>query len=98
MKKRVNVPLNKPRIGFTKAFDRQRKKAPQEIKIAFIEALSIFLEDQHHPKLRNHPLQRKLVGYRSIDVTGDWRALFKITKTGKQEIVTFHKIGTHKEL
>ena len=98
MKKSVSKPPSKLRIEFTDLFIRQRKKAPLETKIAFREALALFIEDQFHPHLRNHSLKRELVGYRSIDVTEDWRALFKITKTNKQEIVTFHKIGIHKEL
>ncbi len=98
MRKSASEPLNKPRIGFTAVFNRQRKKAPREIKIAFGDALALFLEDQFHQQLRNHPLRRELAGYRSINVTEDWRALFKVTKTDKQELITFHKIGTHKEL
>jgi addiction module RelE/StbE family toxin len=98
MRKSVREPLNKLQIGFTEEFNRQRKKAPKEIKIAFREALSLFVDNQMHPILRNHSLEKKLAGYRSINVTGDWRALFRIKKTSRQAIVTFHKLGTHSEL
>ena len=87
-----------PRIEFTDLFNRQRKNAPLEIKIAFREALALFLEDQFHPMLRNHVLREKLAGYRSIDVTEDFRAIFKETQSGKQKVIIFHKIGTHEEL
>lgn len=66
--------------------------------MAFIEALQFFKEDPSHSLLRNHPLKEKLAGYRSIDVTEDYRAIFKESKTRKQKIITFHKIGTHREL
>jgi addiction module RelE/StbE family toxin len=90
--------INNPRIEFTELFNKQRKAVPHEIKMAFREALFLFLEDSTYPQLRNHPLRGKLSGYRSIDVTEDWRAIFKQTQTTKQKIVTFHKIGTHKTL
>lgn len=87
-----------PSIEFTDFFNKQRKAAPSEIKVAFRESLALFLEDPSNPYLRNHPLTGKLAGYRSIDVTDDWRALFKETQTGRQKVITFHKIGTHEDL
>ncbi len=87
-----------PRVEFTDFFTKQRKKAPLAIRSAFREALALFLEDSSHPHLRNHPLRKELAGYRSIDISGDWRALFNEKKTTKQTTITFHKIGTHKEL
>lgn len=87
-----------PRIEFANLFNKQRKAASSVIKIAFRETLALFLEDPNNSHLRNHPLAGKLSGYRSIDVTDDWRALFKETQTSKQKVITFHKIGTHKEL
>lgn len=87
-----------PRIEFTDFFNKQRKAAPSAIKVAFRETLALFLEDPNNPYLRNHPLTGKLAGYISIDVTDDWRALFKETQTGGQKVITFHKIGTHEEL
>lgn len=90
--------INNSRIEFTELFNKQRNAAPHEIKIAFREVLAVFLEDSSYPQLRNHPLKGKLSGYRSIDVTDDWRALFKQTQTTKQKIITFHKLGTHQTL
>ena len=94
MKEKTNVL----RIEFTSHFNKQRKAAPAEIKIAFREVFVLFLEDPKHPQLRNHSLKRKLAGYKSIDITEDWRALFKEAKTSKQKIITFHKLGTHEKL
>lgn len=87
-----------PRIEFTDLFNKQRKATPSAIKLAFRETLALFLEDPNNPFLRNHPLTGKLSGYRSINVTEDWRALFKQTQTDKKKVITFHKIGTHQEL
>ena len=89
---------NLPDVEFTTLFEKQRKSAPFEIKEAFIETLTLFITEPHHPSLRNHVLTGKLAGYRSIDVSYDWRALFKEAQTEKGTTYIFHKIGTHKVL
>lgn len=76
----------------------QRTISDKKIKTAFEQTLEMFLEDPNHPSLRNHQLKEKLVGYRSIDISGDWRAVFKEKRTEKQRIITFHMIGTHEDL
>lgn len=58
-----------PLIKYTTLFNKQRKAAPVEIKIAFRETLELFLDDPKSPHLRNHELREKFSGYRSIDVT-----------------------------
>ncbi len=87
-----------PRIEFTDRFNKQRKAAPLEIKVAFMESLELFLESPDHPQLRNHPLKEKYSGYNSIDVTDDWRALFRIHESKTQTVITFHILGTHIQL
>lgn len=85
-------------IEFTQRFNKQRKSAPVEIKIAFKEAFEIFLENPNHPQLRNHPLKEKYSGYNSLGVTGDWRALFKVRESKTRTVITFHILGTHIQL
>ncbi len=89
---------NDPRIEFTPYFNKQRKAATLEIKQAFLETLALFIVDPSHSSLRNHPLKEKFAGYRSINVTEDWRAIFKEHQTREQKIFTFHMIGSHDEL
>ena len=89
---------NNPRIEFTNSFNTQRKNAPLEIKEAFLETLALFLEEPNNPFLRNHALRGKLAGYRSLDVTNDWRAIFKETQVGELRVIKFFAIGTHKNL
>jgi addiction module RelE/StbE family toxin len=89
---------NEPRIDYLSIFDKQFDATPLDIKQAFLDTITLFLIDQMHPALRNHPLQGKYAGYRSIDVTGDYRAIFRETYSGETQIITFYKIGTHKEL
>lgn len=71
---------------------------PLEIKAAFREARELFYDDTHHPSLRNHALREKYTGFRSIDITNDWRAVFKVRETEKQTTATFYFLGTHDEL
>ena len=85
---------NTPRIEFAPLFDKQRTVAPIEIKQALRETVELFLENPTHEALRNHPLTEEYAGIWSIDVTADWRALYRKDQ-GK---IIFVKLGTHDEL
>lgn len=88
-----------PRIDYSNKFDKQLKKTPLEIKIAFRNRLLIFLEDPAHPQLKNHKLTGKLSDNRSINITGDWRAVYSESTDKKGEkIIIFEILGTHSEL
>ena len=87
-----------PQINYSKLFNKQYKIIPLEIKIAFQETLELFLDNHNHPILRNHALKEKLQGYKSINVTEDYRAIYKIKLEGKKAVITFYLIGTHEEL
>ncbi|MDO8657437.1 MAG: type II toxin-antitoxin system mRNA interferase toxin, RelE/StbE family [Candidatus Levybacteria bacterium] len=89
---------SEPLIEFSDNFNKQRKAAPKYIKVAFREILELFLEDQNHPHLRNHALKEGLASYRSIDITENWRAIFKEVKSKTKKIIIFHMIGTHEQL
>lgn len=93
-------PVNNPRILFSRKFNMQLTKAPTLVKIAFNETLELFQENplDPHPNLRRHSLKKQYIGYHSINVTDDWRALFKIRKSKLQTVITFHILGTHAQL
>lgn len=82
------------RIDFSKRFDKQLKKSPLEIKISFKQRLAIFSKNPLNTKLNNHSLTGKLREYRSINITGDWRALY----SQKNDLVIFEMLGTHSQL
>ena len=88
-----------PKIDFSHKFDKQFKKAPLGIKEAFRERLEIFISNRYHPLLNNHQLTGKFKWHKSINVTGDWRVLFReyINSTG-QEVIVFVLLGTHSQL
>jgi addiction module RelE/StbE family toxin len=86
------------RIEFSDLFKKRLKTAPRHIIAAFVEAIHLFRENPNHPVLRNHPLTEKYAGYKSIDVTDDWRALFRESESCEDIIIKFHTIGTHEYL
>jgi proteic killer suppression protein len=85
---------NEPHIDFTPLFNKQREAAPIEIKQAFRDALELFVANPTHEALRNHPLTGKYAGFRSIDVTDEWRALYRT----EPERIIFVELGTHDDL
>ena len=90
--------VNNPLIEFSDNFNKQRKAAPGYIKVVFRETLELFLEDPNHPHLRNHALRKELATYRSINITENWRAIFKEVRSGTKKTIIFHMIGTHEQL
>jgi addiction module RelE/StbE family toxin len=85
-------------VNFSRKFVKGYEKATQEIKQAFDKRLDLLRKNPFHPQLNNHPLTGKYSGYRSINVTGDWRAIFSISRIDEEEIITFEIIDTHSNL
>jgi len=86
-------------VKFSRRFEKQYDKTDESIRLAFEKRLKLFFRDQFHPLLYNHPLKGKLLGYRSISITGDWRAVFsEILDSKEDQIVIFEMIGTHSQL
>lgn len=64
-------------ISYHKKFIKDFKKLGRKQKDKFGERQDLLVKDQFNPVLNNHPLVGKYLGYRSINVTGDLRAIFK---------------------
>jgi len=86
------------RIDFSSTFDKQLKKAPLKIRVAIEKRIELFLADPFNPQLRNHQLTGKFKNYRSINITGDWRALYSANKINKENVIIFEALGTHSQL
>lgn len=84
------------KVEYSKRFIKSLKKAPRKIQVSFRNRFEIFLSDPFNPILNNHALRGKYAGYRSFNVTGDWRAVFKQSVGGKA--VYFIIIGKHSKL
>lgn len=82
-------------IQTTKTFDKQYAKLNQKVKAAFKIRLATFVKHPFDASLRNHALKGKYLGYRSIDVTGDVRALYAVKGN---VVIIFGFIGTHSQL
>lgn len=81
-------------IFTSKKFEKMFRKCPQEIKSKFIERLKTFKKNKYNSILNNHLLAGKLKGLRSINVSGDYRAIFE----EKSEDIIFMAIGNHSQL
>ena len=83
------------RVRFHRNFDRSYRKLPATIKNQFKKRLKVFLEDPFDPVLRNHALHGEWRQFRSINVTGDFRAGYRMLGNGVAEFV---HIDTHGNL
>lgn len=81
-------------IRLHKNFKKQFNKLTESHKRKFRERRDIFLQDEFSPILNNHALKGMYKGYRSINVTGDIRVIFK----REDQYIIFVKIGSHSEL
>ena len=80
---------------YSREFEKRFKKLPQKLQQRTKERLQLFVENEFHPLLDNHPLQGKYKNHRSINITGDWRLVFKKIA---DDLVRVDLIGTHSEL
>lgn len=85
-------------VRYDPALLRQLKKLDVRIRKGFKEKIAIFITDPFNPTLDNHALRKKYEGYRSIDITNDYRALYQEKLEGDELVAFFMAIGTHKEL
>ena len=83
---------------FDPAFYRMLKKVGVRIQKKVKERMLLFSKNSNDPQLNNHALQRRWKGYRSIDITADWRAIYKERELDEEMIAYFVAIGTHKQL
>ena len=83
--------------GFTthKTFDRMFTKLSRRLQLKFLERSGFFLVDPFHTLLYDHELKGKWVNHRSINVSGDYRAVYRQLDA---ESYLFVAIGTHHEL
>jgi addiction module RelE/StbE family toxin len=81
-------------VSYSKTFIKQAKKLSPEVRKKLQERITVFCENPLYPTLRNHALKGKYKEYRSIDVTGDTRALY----LQKEDEAIFDIVGTHSQL
>lgn len=82
------------KASYSKQFLRQYIKLSPKIRQKTDERIMLWQRDPLDSQLRDHQLKGKYKQYRSIDITGDVRALY--LQQGKEAI--FDAIGTHSQL
>ncbi len=85
-------------IQYTDNFLKQLKQSNVRIQKAFKEQLSLFLKNPNDLELNNHPLQREYANFRSIDITADYRAIYKEIDAEDDIYIYFTSLGTHSQL
>ena len=80
---------------FHKGFERQYKKLRKGEQEKVRKQIALFQRDEFDLVLNNHPLHGKYKGYRSINVTGNIRAVYKLAENN---IAIFVAINTHNNL
>ena len=83
------------RILFSHKFVKRFSKIPLTLQDQFHDRLALFQSNVRSPVLRDHALIGEWIGCRSINITGDFRALYREVAMDTFEFVA---IGTHHEL
>lgn len=78
-----------------KKFDKAFKKMQPKLQAKFYQVLEIYSRNKIDRQLNNHVLTGRYLGYRSIDLTGDWRIIFEEVDN---ETIKLVNIGTHSQL
>ena len=65
---------------------------------SFKERIIKFSKNPQDSQLNNHSLKKEWQGHRSIDITAEWRAIYKEIQEGDSTVAYFVAIGTHKDL
>ena len=76
-------------------FERSYAKLSNKIREKFIERKNLFQQDPTNPILNIHKLSGEYEGMWSINVTGNYRAIFDKREDG---LIIFININTHPEL
>ena len=82
-------------ISYSRTFKKMFRKQLLQIHDKFSERLELFVGNPYYPLLNNHALGGEWSGHRSINVTGDIRAIFEEING---EYIEFVDIGSHREL
>jgi addiction module RelE/StbE family toxin len=83
------------RIDLHRDFKKQYRKLRVQNRKRFDERLVLFVRNPFDPVLNNHALKGKYKNCRSINITGDLRAIYE---TVGENAVLFVAIDTHSNL
>ena len=82
-------------VDLYKNFKKQLAKMPKKYQEQFSKKLDIFFENPSNPVLNNHQLNGELKNLRSINISGDIRAIYEQIN---KNTVLFLSIASHSKL
>lgn len=82
-------------VNFHRQFQKNYCKLTEKEHGKFKERLALLTADEFHPLLNNHALHGRYLGYRSISITGDLRAIYRHIG---HDTILFADIGSHSKL
>jgi len=85
-------------IKYTKNYKKSFSKLDSNIKSKAIIRIELFKKDPFLKELNNHSLSWKLKDFRSINITWDFRAIFRELSNWTYEFVEFISIWTHSQI
>jgi len=86
------------KIDYSRKFVKSLKRSPLKVKKNTRKRIGLFARDPFNPRLNNHKLRGRYRKYRSINITGDLRALYSERMIKGKRTVVFEVLGTHSEL
>lgn len=85
-------------IKYTDNFLKQLKKSDVRIRKAFKQCILLFEKNPNDLELNNHSLREPYQGLSSIDITADYRAIYKEVIQEDDTYIYFTSFGTHTQL
>ena len=82
-------------VYLASGFKKRIRRLPPKIKQAIIERLRLFASTPYHTLLDNHSLSGSWRGYRSINITGDWRIIYEPIGADRARLM---EVDTHHNL
>jgi len=83
------------RFSEHRVFERQYKKLSNELQKKVGERLALLIVDERNPLLNDHKLNPPFEGYRSINISGDYRLVYKKLAP---DVYFLRAVGTHHQL
>lgn len=85
-------------IKYKKKFTKNFEKLDKKVQEKTLVRINIFQKNPLDKTLDNHALTWEYMWYRSIDITWDYRAIFRENSNKTYEFVEFIDIWTHSQL
>lgn len=82
-------------VKFHNQYRKHFAKLPYKLKVQAVERVKLFEIDPNNPQLNNHSLIGEYEGCKSINISGDVRALYRPMRHG---VAYFIAIGSHSKL